>query len=197
MLVKSSDGGGAFAEPPEGTHLARCVKIIDLGTRESEYNGEKRSRREVVIAWELPDELIPKGEAAGKPFVVSKFYTASLSEKATLRHDLEKWRAKSFTPEELKGFDLKAILGKACMVTVVQKEGGKRRVEGVSSVPKGMTVPPQVNPSVYFSTEPDEFDQNVFNALSAGFQKMIMESPEYQQLQGTPPADKLDDDIPF
>lgn len=194
------NGGGDFTPAPIGTHVARCVKIIDIGTQKGEYQGKVTIRRQCVIGWELPDELMPDGESAGKPFVVSKFYTASLGEKANLRKDLESWRGRSFTEAELAGFDSKNILGKPCLVTVIHTDKGKSRVASVTSVPKGMNVPAQVNTSVYFSL--DDFDPAVLESLTDGFKKMIQVSPEYQQATQAKPAGRtaladMEDDIPF
>src|ERR1700685_4504260 len=96
--------GGDFEQPPIGTHMARCVRVIDIGTQRGEYQGKVNIRRQCIIAWELPTELMSEGDSAGKPFIVSRFYTASLGKKANLRADLQNWRGREFTEEELSGF---------------------------------------------------------------------------------------------
>lgn len=204
MKWADTGGGHDFAQPPLGTHPARCVRIIDIGTQKGEYQGEANIRRQCIIAWELPTELMPDGEKAGQPFLVSKFYTASLSEKANLRKDLENWRTRAFTKEELGGFESKNILGKPCMLSLSANDKGKVRVTGVMALPKGMEIPPQVNGNVYFSLERAEFKTDVFESLSEGYKKMIRVSPEYQELlkpevKRVPAGkfDDLDDDIPF
>lgn len=197
------NGGGEFQQPPVGTEAARCVKIIDIGTQKGEYQGKVNIRRQVIIGWELPNALMTEGEAAGKPFVVSKFYTASLSEKANLRKDLENWRGKAFSDQELMGFHAKNIMGKTCLLSLTENDKQKVRVTGVMAVPKGTKVPEQINASVYLSLEPGEFDRAVFDSLSDGYKKFITASPEWNELQkpsGGKPAGKFDDmedDIPF
>lgn len=197
-------GGSDYEQPPVGTHIARCVKIIDIGTQKGEFQGKATSKRQVIIGWELPNELMTEGDYAGKPFTVSKFYTASLSEKANLRKDLANWRGRDFTDQELTGFDAKNILGKTCMLSLTTNDKGKVRVTGVMAAPKNTTVPPQVNESVYFSLESNEFDPGVYEKLSEGYKKMIQVSPEYQETmqKGNEPKakgsfDDMDDDIPF
>ena len=111
--MKWADSGGDFEQVDPGSYAAVCYKIVDIGTREGEYQGVKNSRRQVIIGWEL-DELMTTGERAGKPFVVSKFYTQSLGEKANLRHDLAGWRGRDFTPDELAGFDAKNKVRSRC-----------------------------------------------------------------------------------
>jgi hypothetical protein len=197
-------GGGEFQQPPVGTHLGICIKVIDLGTQDGSYQGKPTSKRQCLISFELPNELMDD-EHEGKPFVASKFYTASLNEKANLRHDLENWRGRAFTAEELLGFDSKNILGKACMLSLTENDKGKVRITGVMAVPKGMPTPAAVNPKSYFSL--DEFDAAVFESLSDGIKKMIVASPEYKRatrpVESKPNAvarggfDDMDDDIPF
>lgn len=199
MIVKDN-GGGDFEEVPVGNHVARCIRLIDLGTQENNYNGELSYKRQVLIGFETPNEILTKGDFAGKPFVISKFYTASLGQKANLRHDLVSWRSREFTESELEGFNLSNILDKGCMINVIKK-GQKNRsiISTITSLPKGMTIGERVHPIINFSI--DEFDAEVFNGLSTKLQDMIKKSPEYKEIvegkkTSTPDGD-FDDDIPF
>ena len=176
----SDTGGGDFEQPPAGTHIARCIKLVDIGTHKSDYQGVISFKRQVIITWELPNTLMTEGEFAGKPFVTSKFYTQSLGEKANLRNDLINWRGRDFTPDELSSFEAKNILGKPCMLSITINEKKKAKITGVMALPKGMECPTQVNPSVVFSL--DEFDRNVFESLSKGIKAMVEASPEFQHL---------------
>lgn len=198
MGLTASAKGGTFKQAPTGSHIARAIWIIDLGTQYNEMY--EQHRRQVLLSWELPNETL-EIEGVEKPFTISKFYTVSLHEKAALRHDLEAWRGRAFTDDELAGFDVKNVLTKPCMVSVVEKNG-KSKVSSVSAVPKGMEVPPQFNEEVFFSLE--EFDQAQFDALPEGIQKIIEKSPEYKSAIGlggaepaSGPVDDLEDDIPF
>lgn len=201
----SESGGKEFEAAPVGNHVARCVGLIDLGTQEGEYQGKTTHARKVVIRWELPNELMSEGEYAGRPFIVSKFYTASLSEKANLRKELGSWRGRDFTADELTGFDAKNILDKPCMVNVIHNDKGKAKVAGVSPVPKGMNVPGRVNDILYFSLEESEFDPDTFDKLSEFYQEQIRKSPEWADIHGgavkgaskASHFDDLKDDIPF
>lgn len=206
--MKLTDNGGKeFESAPIGNHLGRCVGIIDIGTQEQNYEGKTSYARKIVVRWELPNETISEGDWAGKPFVVSKFYTASLGEKANLRKDLVSWRGREFTPDELKGFDAKNILDKPCMVNVTHNDKGKAKVSGVSPVPKGLTVPGRVNDVLYFSLEADEFKAGVYETLSDFYKEQIKKSPEWGDLhgdgtriqRGSKPDhfDDFKDDIPF
>lgn len=197
------NGGGDFEQPPVGTHVGRCIKVIDIGTQKGEYQGKATSKRQCIVGWELPTELMGEGDYAGKPFTVSRFYTASLGEKANLRKDLANWRGRDFNEAELKGFESKNILDKGCLLGLTPNDKGKVRVTAVMALPKDTQVPARVNPIVYFSLE--AFDQAVFDGLSDGIKKMIVASPEYQALKNPVQTtggkkgyfDDMDSDIPF
>jgi hypothetical protein len=182
MLIKETSS--SFEQAPIGAHIAICVSLIDIGTSRKEYEGRVSYRREVRIAFELPNELIETGEHAGQPHVVSMFYTMSLSEKAKLRDHLKNWRGRDFTPSELSGFDLRNILGKPCMLSVTHNGKGKSIIGGIMSLPRGTPVPALANNVLYFSL--DEFDQSVFDSLSEGIKGMIEKSREYQALIAPP-----------
>lgn len=203
-MILTEGGNNNFPQPPLGTHIARCVRVIDIGTQKQEFEGKTTHPHQIVIGWELPLELIPEGDFKDQPFYVSKFYTASLNEKATLRAHLANWRGRDFTPEELSGFDPRNVLGKCCMVSLTENSKGKPKISGVVALPKGTQVPPQVNPNVYFSLE--QFDQTVFDGLTKGMKEKIIASPEYQRIVGAGkapaampngPAFDMEDDIPF
>jgi hypothetical protein len=194
FIVK--DGGSDFKQVDAGTYPARCIAIIDLGTQHSEWQGKPIARRQAMLQWELPTETIETKDGI-KPMTVSKFYTVSLSEKSNLRPDLEAWRGRAFTPEELAGFDLNNVLDKPCMVSIIHNDKGKARVSSVAKLVKGMTVPNAFHAPFIFSL--DNFDGNVFQALPEGIKKLIAQSDEYKGAFA-PPEQGLgpdDGDIPF
>lgn len=193
------NGGGDYEKVPTGTHVGRCIALIDLGTSETKFG----KKRDVLIRWELPHEK----QSDGEPFTIGQFYNQSLNEKSNLRAMLKSWRGRDFTEEELAGFDPRKILGHPCMVGVIEKKGdtGELRhvVGSVSAMPKGMAVPEQVNPSLYLSLERGEFNQAVFDSLGDKTKERIKATPEWAALQGSPAAaavvaDGVDDsDLPF
>ena len=62
----------------------------------------------------------------------------SLSEKANLRKDLESWRGKAFTAEELKGFDIEKLIGVNAMASIIHNQSGDRTYANISSISKLM-----------------------------------------------------------
>lgn len=166
---------------PAGTHLANCFGLIDLGTQTSNFNNEVKAAHKVWIWWELCHEK----QDDGRPVTVGSFYSVSLHEKATLRAVLQAWRGKPFTPEELKAFQLRNVVGAPCMLTIVhepKKAGGgvSDKVKAVSGLPKGMTREPVVTPTVVLDL--DQFDRATFDGLPNFLKDTIGKSPEGRAL---------------
>jgi hypothetical protein len=194
--------------PPAGTQLATCYRVIDLGTQETTYLGQSKRQHKVLLSWELPDEKM----ADGRPFTISQRYTWSMSEKASLRKDLESWRGVPFTERDFgkSGFDVKNIIGKSCLLNIVHAEKGDKRYANITSVSKlmkGQTPPADgpVNEKMYLWLHESRWSPEIFHKLSDGLKSAIMSSPEYKALVNgfhdePPPVDSVDDfaqDIPF
>jgi len=184
-MILTDNGGTTYAPCPAGSYLARCVQLIDLGTQTATYEGETKRARKVLIAWEVLDDECRRDD--GQPFILSKRFTQSLHEKAALRKTLTSWRGRDFTPVELKGFELKAVLGKDAFISVVHTEKDGKTFANIAAVmkpPKGMTAPlPGNEPLLHWSMA--EPDWTVFAQLGSRLADQIAASPEYQAL--TPP----------
>jgi hypothetical protein len=182
MIVTGTAPVKEFKIAPTGSHLARLYRIIDLGTQKSEYMGKVNMLRKVKFFWELHGDDLKTDD--GKPLIQTRNYTLSLGEKASLRKDLESWRGKSFTDDELRGFDLTNLLDKWCMITVQHRESnGKTYADAVAVTPVPAVVaknglPEGVNPTLLFDMQ--KFDQAVFDGLSDGLKNQIMQSAEFQ-----------------
>jgi len=123
-----SDTSRDFKIAPAGNHLARLYSCIDLGHQSVDWKGETKIMHKMVFTWELHGES-DDGEKLltddGKPLIVSKRYTVSLGDQSTLRKDLESWSGKKMTTEDRKNFDVRNLLGKFCMLSVVHSEDGQ------------------------------------------------------------------------
>lgn len=202
-LTVSQGSQGEFEITPEGTYIARCFKVIDLGTQTVEWMGEKKFQQKVLVSWELLDPAAKMKD--GRPFAVTKKYTASLHEKAQLRKDLQNWRGKRFTDEELTGFDLKNILGSYCQIQVVHAEVNGSTYANVDAIMSTREKPEGVNPLVHFDI--NDPDMAIFEGLSERLRSIIEASPEWQARGVEGPAedevheigdDPINlDDIPF
>lgn len=196
MIRASAKSGAPRQIPTAGTHIARCYQMIDLGTHNKEWQGKTRKSHEIRVSWELPLETADFGKGTEEPFAVHKTYTLSLSEKANLRHDLETWRGRTFTEEQLESFDVATVIGVPCMVTVthVEKNGNTyANVTAVTGLPKGSVCPRAVNSPVEFSME--SHDEAVFRTLPDFLKEIIQTSDEWKQEPQQPAAPE--DNLPM
>lgn len=185
-LIASDSGGGTPV--PQGVHTGRCFRVIDLGTQPREYQGQvKPPIRKAMLAWELygeDEEGNPLLTEDGRPLAISKRYSVSLSDKATLRADLESWRGKAFTNEELKGFDISKLIGVTALINVKHEDrDGKTyaNVASISPVPKAMrdSLPLAVNkPQLFDVTDPD---MALFDTLSEKLRETIKGCVEWKK----------------
>ena len=214
------DTGGSFTPVPAGMHLARCYRIIDLGTQKTEFEGNVDFKRKLKIVWEIhgeDDEGKPIVTSKNEPMIITKDYTMSWGDKATLRKDLQSWRGKPFTEDEQKRFDLKSVLDKWCMVNVAHKpkkngQGVYANIVSVTPVPQALkaVIPDGFNKVGMFTMASP--DMEMFETFSDYLKKTIMESPEWKSMMKAdaeleakgikkPSAgsgvDDMDDDIPF
>ena len=178
-LIAKDSGEGSFTPVPPGMHLARCYRIVDLGTQKSEYQGQIKYLQKVMIQFEVHGED-DKGKALvtnkGEPMSISKNYTLSLAEKATLRKDLQAWRGRDFTPEELRGFELKNILSAWAMISVAKSIGNNGKeytnIMSVNPVPaaiKKAGLPEAHNKTAMFAIENP--DMELFDTFSNGLDR--------------------------
>jgi hypothetical protein len=195
-IIAKADNGSNFTPIPEGVHTAICYAIIDLGMHYSEKFG--KTSHKALIMWELPEEKI-EVDGEEKPRAISKEYTLSLSEKANLRKDLQAWRGKAFTDEELAGFDLQNVLGKGCQLQVIHTEQNGKTYTNIASImglPKGMKLDDSFNPKIYFDLGSPDALTEMAN-LPAWVQDKIKASETYKDMTAFHPAPGEEDDLPF
>jgi hypothetical protein len=207
MIAKESEK--TFKPLNAGTEIGICVGVYDMGTTlvSDMYQnraGDKRQHK-ITIQWELPGQVITYEDKetekeVERPATIMAWYTLSLDKKSNLRRDLEAWRGRTFTPEELQGFDLKNLLGKACMIGIINETKGddvKSKVSTVTKLLNGVDAPEQVKESVYFSFGDDNWD---ITLMSEGMQNIAKKSDEYKLSQGealeSGSVDDMNDNIP-
>ncbi len=138
----------AFTPAPEGVHAAVCVDVADLGM----VTGQFGTKHTLKVVWEIEAKMDD-----GKPFTVSKRYTATLNEKGNLAKDLKSWRGKPFTPEELKGFDTEKLINVPCQVVVQHNERDGQVYGNVTTVIKAQGV--KLAPTGKYVRHKDREDQ--------------------------------------
>ena len=210
-LIAKESGGSTFTPVPPGMYLARCYRIVDLGTQKSEYQGKVNNLPKVMLQFEVhgnDDDGKPLVTLKGEPMTISKNFTLSLAEKATLRKDLQTWRGKPFTPDELKGFQIDNVLGAWAMIAITKELGNNGKeytnIANINKVLKEMkaNLPEGHNKCATFYIENPDMD--LFDTFSENLRAKIEQSPEWKRRSNTvqtPSAksgfDDMDNDIPF
>lgn len=219
MSMIASDNGGQTIEKLEnGVYTAVSSAIIDLGLQRNEQFG--KTQRKFMMIWTIIGEEIEiNGEK--QPRTISKEYSFSLNEKSTLKKDLQAWRGKPFSEEELQGFNILTLLNKACQLQIILEEKNNKKynnIAGIMSLPKGSNVQ-TLNNTYYFDMEEAETWENFIripnwiqekmkkaeNLESTGFDKYIkeyeemMKEQESNQEENNTSTDMIApaDDLPF
>lgn len=204
MAIYASDTGGGkdFDPVPEGTHLAVCDMVVDLGLQQTHFG----VKHKVYLRWQIPAlrlQYEKDGENIDKPMSAGAKFTLSLSEKSNLRPVLQAWRGKAFTPEELKKFDITSVIGAPCMITITHspKEGGGvyANVGAVAKLPAGIPAPSLEGELIVYDVD----NMGNFEKLRPWMQDEIRKQVVQQQEADLPEertpafAGDLDDDVPF
>lgn len=142
---KSDGASGGFEKAPAGNHPAVLVGIIDLGDQWVEPFSDKPDERgKVEVAkWKRQVyyvyELVTKKRTQGPGnHLIAIDLNFSMNEKAKMR----KW-VESRTGQAVKDgtdYDVTQELGQPVLLNVKMK-GDYPKIEGVSGVPEGLTVP--------------------------------------------------------
>jgi hypothetical protein len=202
LIAKEIGGGSDYTPVPEGTFQALCNMVVDLGLQNTTYQGKDTIKHQCWIRWELPTERLEitdkNGAETDVAMSIGKMYTVSLHEKSNLRKDLEGWRGRAFTAEELQGFDLFKLAGAACQVSVVHVKRNDKTYANVVAVagwPKGLAKPKATETGIilYSLDQPEHYPD-----LPQWLRDKI--NARVEEPAATPPAAAaadLDDDIPF
>lgn len=168
MAIIAKKPESNFTPCPEGLHQAICVDVVDLGINKGPY-GEKHK---VELRWQTELE----NEETNRRYQLRKWYTLSLHEKASLRKDLECWRGRKFTEDELRGFDLEKLINANCQLQVIHNitDDGKTYDNIQAIVPHNVKLP---------KIAAQDYTREKDRVKAQG--------------NGAPPHDDPDDPIPF
>lgn len=188
-----------FEGVPAGTHLATCYQLIHIGTINEPYQGQPREISKIRLTFEFPHETrtFKEGESE-KPLVLSEEYTLSMGERANLRKFINGMLGKNMSDEEAYAFDVESLVGKSCLLTVIEKPNSKGvaypRITTAAPLMKGMEKPEQANPSAILTYQ--KWDNAFFDRLPEFIRKKMEGSREFEEMMTRPeeevhPADKI------
>ena len=167
----------------EGTHIAVCSALIDLGLQPP-YNEKFKQAYKVMISFAVTDETYTNNEGEEVFKTISKEYTNSLNNKAALYKDLNAWRGKKFTLQELQGFNLRNIVGVPCQISIThtEKDGNKyANIGSVTGIPKGMKVDAdEINTLVFDLDDPSTYVD--FHEIPKWIQEKITACVDFERL---------------
>lgn len=215
MPIIAKKTGDSYPPVEGGTYQGVCIGVVDIGTQYNTYF--QKSSRKVVIVWELPEvriEVEKDGDKLNLPRVISKTYTNSIHDKANLGKDLVTWRGQGFTAAEEEGFDVQSMIGKNCLVQVINITKNNKTFANVASVSRLMAGMRALKPEseiITYSMEGcvPEMPENLYGWMK----ELIKQSEEYRAVESArsnpdlqaaqaeygfddePPP--TDDDIPF
>jgi hypothetical protein len=139
MAIIAKDNQKEYTPAPEGLHLSVCCDVIDQGIQETQWGPKPK----VDLRWQTETTYTDETTSKEKRFQVTKRYTLSLSEKSSLRRDLEAWRGRKFTKEELLGFDLEKLIEANCQLQIIHNiaDNGKvyGNIQAIVPIGRGMT----------------------------------------------------------
>ena len=166
-----------------GTHIARCVQMIHVGTIKEQFEDKDIIKNVVRVTFEIPGVTHTFDESKGaEPRLLSKEFTLSLNPKATLRKFLDTWRGKPFTPEQANKFDVSTLIGVPCMLSIGKKTSAKNKeyntIDSAIAVPNGVPVPDAFNQLVEINF--DNIAEH-FKIIPNYIVDKIKTTPEYQQ----------------
>jgi len=196
MIVKGTETS-IEPEIPAGIHEAACVFLAHIGTQPKTWEGRDYTVPQVIVGFECQ-------QIEGHPRT-SLWSSFSLKKKSQLRKQLESWRGKPFTEEELAGWDLEQIVGKPCQIQVIHRENAagykNARIENVLPAVKGQSKATTTKPIVW-SVADALADSSRWQDVPEWIQDAAKRSIEYTQTAAAPEAsrskpDEPEDDIPF
>ncbi len=215
-LMSTGLGGGTDFEPvPAGTHIARCISVIDFGFQETPHGPKQKvylgfEVPSVRVEWKKKNDQGVEIEYEGAALIGST-YTNSVHPKSILGQHLVNWRGRDFTDDEREGFDLFTIVGVVCMISVTHNVTPSKtyaNVSGIMGVPPGVIAPDLEAELLRYSAS-DPSTNATFSKLPEWMQKKCnaavpapqVETPPITPVTGmvapAPLPDDFDDSIPF
>lgn len=186
MALTGSTGGG-FDPIPADQYVARCVRVVDMG---SEHNERwNKTQRKVQIMFEIPALIISEGEYAGMPRCISEWFTLSMAPKSHLRPKIESWRGQGFSDAEAEGFDILTLVGHPAIINVIHNINNGNTYANIASITplmKGMECPEPKTEMYGFALTKSDFSPETFDKLSDKMKERIQKTPEYKELMGQP-----------
>jgi hypothetical protein len=194
----AKSGGSDFEIAPAGLYIARCFRVLYIGTQPKVFKGiESGSAQKIIASFELLSEKIKRDD--GTPYQIHQEYTLSINKRAKLAQHLEAWFGGDVDKDYKDGFDCEMLVGKYCRMQIGHKTSESGNTYAVILALMGLaeedTKPAPFNPDVFFDVlEPD---MEVFKGLSQYYRDLIEKAEEWALMSPqSHSVAPLDDDDP-
>ena len=174
-----------------GSHTARLIHIIDLGTQANTFDPSKPATRQFRFSFETPTKKAVFGKDKGEqPFLLSKTIGVTISKEETPADKVSTltkiMKAIKGNTEDKNIFNL---LGGLISVQTEINSKGYAQIIGFAPISSDIDQESpkfaQISPSVIFYLE--DFSHSIFEGLPKFIQETIQKSPEYQNLKNPQP----------
>lgn len=175
----------------EGSFPAVIYGVWDVGLQENEYKGIKKINHTLIVGFETDERIEEEGEYKNKRKVITKRYTVSAYEKATLmKHLAILLGDKCPTEKTFAEFDFESLIGLNCIIGIALTEKGNDKLETLSRPMKGMVpLKPETSPI------PPKW---VAEAIETGKKNAAIQNVSFpEKSTGHDDFDKVNDDLPF
>lgn len=190
MKAPKSKSTGHRVLAPAGTHIAVLYSMIDMGTQETEFKGEKKKGRKIRLSFELPKKRADF-DGVSKPISIHRELGFTMFSKGNLRAFAEALLGRALGDKEADDLDVEELLGRAALATVLHEKGQDGQMyakfKGLSPLMEGIEAPKPENKVVFYSVV--KGDNHVYEALPDWMKDRLNSAPEFGQEEG--------DEIPF
>ena len=182
-IIVSANEGGSYQPIEEGTYIALCYGLVDIGDVYSEKFDKAVPK--FMILWELVGAGTITVDGREYNRSVSNSYSKSLNPKSNLRKDLRAWRGREFTEDELKRFDMVNILSAPCQIQIINATSNGKTYSNIAAImnlPKGMPKPVHTQDVVHWDFEDNTIGDEEWNKIPEWLRGVIQNSETYQYI---------------
>lgn len=197
--ITATGSPSTFKAHSEGQYVGQCVDTINLGEKVQDFPGTKPYLAPTCALVFRTGEI---NEDTGEFIDIAKEYTVSMGAKANLRKDLEQWRGKAYTPEQIEaGVPLDKLTGNHALLTVSHRTSGKGRT--YANITAIVGIPAQMKAAVtkyndYTRAEYWETRKKEYAEAAAKFRAENAPKQKAADFDDFPAAlNDTDDDLPF
>lgn len=187
--MQINKAGKGYQPAPKGTHEARCVSIIDMGTQPGSKQFPE-PKRKIRFGFELLGKETPDGKSfvAYREMALSNWIppaTTKSGKKNTQQPSALMQMLKAWMDVDDREYEIDNVLGEYAKVTVIHTTSSNGKVydnvDEVTELPKKPKVKGK-EPLVSFYMDEAPLDMEAFESLPDWLQTKIASSPEFARL---------------